>query len=331
MHPSLVSAALVATLALTGCAATTHTTQPSSLGTPRRSADMFAAIDQPGPIQTESVVSTEWAVPRSGLINLDRPKAKAAGLVDGDEPIEVFFHVVRHPKFGTFIIDTGVERALRDAPEKAAVRGFVASYLHHEKMGFEKPLGDWLAAQHEPVRGVFFTHLHLDHTSGAPDLPKTTPLYVGPGETTARHFLHMFTQSSIDRSLEGLPPLNEWRFAPDPDGRFAGVLDVFGDGSFWAIWTPGHSHGSTAYLARTTGGPVLFTGDTCHTRWGWENDVDPGSFTEDHDKNVESLSQLRRLVREHPAIEVRLGHQYLEKREDPSKVEPSPSKTAKTP
>jgi hypothetical protein len=51
------------------------------------------------------------------------------------------------------------------------------------------------------------------------------------------------------------------------------------------------------------------TGDTCHTAWGWENDVEPGSFTADHPGNAESLARLRTLVREHPAIEVRLGHQ----------------------
>jgi glyoxylase-like metal-dependent hydrolase (beta-lactamase superfamily II) len=305
-----LTSSLAGSLALTGCAASTHATQPSTLGASARSADLEAIIDKPGPIETESIVSTEWAVTRAGLINLDAPRARAAHLEDGDEPIEVFFHVVRHPRFGTFIIDTGVERALRDAPDTAALRGVVGRFLHTEKMSFEKPLGDWIAAQHEPLRGVFFTHLHTDHVSGAPDLPKTTPIYAGPGETTSRAFLHMFSQGATDRALAGLPPINEWRFAPDADGRFAGVLDVFGDGSFWALWTPGHTPGSTAYLARTAHGPVLYTGDTSHTRWGWENDVEPGSFTADHTRNADSLARLRRLVREHPAIELHLGHQH---------------------
>jgi N-acyl homoserine lactone hydrolase len=302
---------LAAALNLTGCAASTHATQPSSLGAARRSADLLAVIDQPGPIEVESVVSTEWAITRAGLINLDAPKAKAAGLTDGDEPIQVFFHVVRHPRVGTFIIDTGVERALRDAPEKAALRGFIAGQMDVEKMVFQKPLGDWIAAQREPLRGVFFTHLHIDHVTGAPDLPKQTPLYAGPGETTPRAFLNMFTQGTIDRALDGLPPVSEWSYRADPDGRFAGVVDVFGDSSFWALWTPGHTPGSTAYLARTASGPVLFTGDTSHTRWGWENDVEPGTFTADHAQNAESLERLRRLVKEHPVIDVRLGHQHV--------------------
>jgi glyoxylase-like metal-dependent hydrolase (beta-lactamase superfamily II) len=303
------SLALVAALGLTGCATTNHATQPSALGVPRRSADMLAVIDQPGPLHVASVVSTKWAVARSGLINLDAPKAKAARLKDGDEPIEVYFHVVQHPQRGMFLIDTGVERALRDAPEQAAVRGLVASFMGIEKMSFDEPLGDWLAKTRTPLQGVFFTHLHLDHVSGAPDLPKGTPLYAGPAEPTERGFLNLFTQDSIDRALDGLGPIGEWPYRPDPDGRFAGVVDVFGDGSFWALWTPGHTPGSTAYLARTPDGPVLFTGDTSHTRWGWDNDVEPGSFTADHAQNADSLARLRRLVREHPSIDVRLGHQ----------------------
>jgi glyoxylase-like metal-dependent hydrolase (beta-lactamase superfamily II) len=181
--------------------------------------------------------------------------------------------------------------------------------MHLEKMGYEMPLGTFLAAHPEPLKGVFFTHLHLDHVAGAPDLPRSTPIYTGPGEPSDRGFLNMFTQPCIDRALEGLPPISEWSFRADPDGRFAGVVDVFGDGSFWALWTPGHTPGSTAYLARTPRGPVLFTGDTSHTLWGWEHDVEPGGFTADHVRNVLSLARLRRLAREHPTIDVRLGHQ----------------------
>jgi N-acyl homoserine lactone hydrolase len=94
-----------------------------------------------------------------------------------------------------------------------------------------------------------------------------------------------------------------------PDGLFDGVLDVFGDGSLWAIWVPGHTPGTIAYLARTLTGPVLLVGDACHTAWGWEHDVEPGSFSVDRAKGAESLARLERFVARHPKIDVRLGHQ----------------------
>lgn len=294
-----------------GAIATTHAAVPSPLGTPRRFSELAAVVDQPGPIDVETVVSTEWVAPLSGLLNLDAPAARAAGLKDQDEPIEIFFHVIRHPKFGMFIIDTGVERALRDAPDQAAMRGTLANMMQRDRMGFERPLGDWLAAQREPLKGVLFTHVALDHITGAPDLPKNTPIYSGPGDATERSPIYLFSQSTTDRCLEGLPPLAEWPFTPDGDGRFAGIVDVFGDGSLWALWTPGHTPGHTSYLARTAKGPVLITGDVSHTRWGWEHDVEPGTYNSDRAGNADSLSRLRRLAREHPGMSIRLGHQFL--------------------
>jgi glyoxylase-like metal-dependent hydrolase (beta-lactamase superfamily II) len=310
MRLMVVAALLLATLG-GGCALTSHATQPSSLGTPSRAAALFAVIDTPGPIELETVNSSDWAVDKSGLINLHHARAKAAGLKDGLEPIQIYFHALRHPTRGLYIVDTGVERALRDQPKRAAIRGAVASYMKLRRLDVHMPLGDWLAKQATPLVGVFMTHLHLDHVSGMPDVPHGTPIYGGPGESKARAARNLFVAPNIDRTLAEQAPVSEWAFQPDPDGRFAGVIDVFGDGSLWAIYTPGHTRGATAYLVRTPGGPVLLTGDTCHTAWGWEHDVEPGGFTDDHSANVESLRQLRQLVREHPAIAVRLGHQPI--------------------
>lgn len=103
--------------------------------------------------------------------------------------------------------------------------------------------------------------------------------------------------------------MSVWRFAPDVDGAFDGLLDVFGDQTFWAIHVPGHTAGSTAYLARTTTGPVLLTGDACHTIWGWEHGVEPGSFSSDRAQSASSLARLRRFVAKHPTMDVRVGHQ----------------------
>ena len=304
---------LAATM-LGGCTFSSHPTQPSALGTTRSSSELLAVIDQAGPVEVETVSSADWAVDRSGVLNLDHPKAKAAGLEDQDEAIEIYFHVLRHPTRGMYIVDTGVERALRDDAEHAAVRGIVASFMHREKMKINVPLGDWLSQHPESLRGVLLTHLHLDHIMGMPDVPKGTPIFTGPGETDAHALTNVVVRPSIDRELEGQAPIQEWQYHADADGRFAGVLDVFGDGSLWALSMPGHTRGSTAYLARTPKGPVLLTGDTCHTAWGWENEVEPGSFTSDHPGNAESLARLRTLVREHPAIDVRLGHQSLKGR-----------------
>ncbi len=187
-----------------------------------------------------------------------------------------------------------------------------------ESLGTPGPLGEWLARHGTPLSGVFLTHLHLDHVTGLPDVPRHVPVHTGPGETAARGFQNLFTRGTLNRAMEGMGPVQEWQFGASADGAlrpgdaplFDGVVDVFGDGTLWAIWVPGHTGGSTAYLARTEDGPVLFVADACHTRWGWDNAGEPGTFSADKVRSAESLGRLLVLVERHPQIQVRLGHPH---------------------
>jgi glyoxylase-like metal-dependent hydrolase (beta-lactamase superfamily II) len=295
-------------LSLAACRVTTHPTEPSTLGTPAGSDALVARLAEPGPVTVETIAAADWAVDRSGLLNLGHPAARDAGLDDGLEPIQVFFHVLRHPVHGTFIVDTGAETAMRDDRAHSLLTGAVASAMHAETFVVNRPLGEWLA-QEGRLDGVFFTHLHLDHVFGARDVPVTTPLFTGPGEGGATGFTNLFVQGITNAALAGKGALREWQFTPDEGGRFDGVLDVFGDGSVWALWVPGHTPGSTAYLVRTPTGPVLLAGDACHTRWGWEHQVEPGTFTGDAARGAASFRRLLDFAAAHPAIDVRLGHQ----------------------
>jgi N-acyl homoserine lactone hydrolase len=303
-------AALLAITAL-GCAASHHPTAVSELGTPASSDAMFEVVDQPGPIAMEKVLAANWMVVRSGLINLDHPAAKKANLEDGDEEIEIYFYVLRHPEFGTYIVDSGVETGFRSPDSSPRLSWVIKTAMKTDSIDVQITTGEWLSEQSAPLDGVFLTHLHLDHIMGLPDISGDTLVYSGPGETDASDFLNGFSRGTTDRLLEGVGPLQEWRFEPDPAGRFAGVLDVFGDGSLWALHVPGHTPGSTAFLVRTPNGPELLLGDATHTRWGWENGVEPGSFSLDQERSAESLKTLLDLSERFPQMPVHPGHQSL--------------------
>src|ERR1700689_1332756 len=113
---AIAGVAIAAGVLSAGCAASTHAARPSALGAVSSAAAMEALINRPGPVEVETVVGADWAGTRAGLINLDAPAAKAAHLTDGDEPIQIFVHVLRHPTRGTFLIDTGGTRQLVEDP-----------------------------------------------------------------------------------------------------------------------------------------------------------------------------------------------------------------------
>jgi len=247
-------------------------------GRPRRApaaaepaAQVFAAYAQVAP-----------PLPVEGLFTYGVPEALSARVVPG---------VRARVPFGPRTLSAMVVSVGARAPEGVAVRALTG------------------LVEDEPLAGVFLTHLHLDHVLGVPDVPAGTPLYVGPGEADGSRFLHAFTQGTTDRALEGHDALRELPFEPDPDGRFAGVLDVFGDGSLFAILSPGHTTGMTAFVLRTTDGPVLLTGDVSHTAWGFTHGVGPGDYTQDHEPGEESLAALRALADRHPTMRVQPGHQ----------------------
>jgi len=312
LAPAAVTAALAAAaFALSSCTPTSHAIVPSSLGVARSSADLEAVVDRPGPVVVETVVGADWEVPRAGLINLDNPRAKEAKLADGPEPIIIMLHALHHPAFGLYIVDTGVEHALRDDPDHAALRGLAADVMGVDKIRVRADTASWIAEQKEPVRGVFLTHMHLDHIAGLRDVPSSAQVFTGPGEASAGGFVNAFVRGPTDAALEGKGDIHEWGYKPEPSGAFEAVVDVFGDGTVWAISVPGHTAGSTAYLARTPEGPVLFTGDASHTVWGWRNGVEPGSFSADRPRSAKNLERLRAFAARHPRVDVRLGHQEL--------------------
>lgn len=295
--------------ALSACAQTSHPSVPAHLGKPISSSAMEALIDQPGPIALKTVASADWVADLSGLVNLKDPQAEKAGLQDHDEPIQIYTHLLRHPTQGFFMVDTGVSKQLVGDPAGLGVGWTVRHFAKIQRMQIREDALSAIKSGGVPLKGVFMTHLHLDHISGMPDVPKDVPFYTGPGEAGEKKAENFFVTGMENRFFAGRPAIQEFQFTKDPDGKFDGVIDVFGDGSLFAILTPGHTAGHVSYLVRTPTGPVLLTGDACHTRWGWEHSVEPGSYTFDRESERRSLLALKALSERHPKMVIKLGHQ----------------------
>jgi N-acyl homoserine lactone hydrolase len=293
------------------CSLSDHRVVPSSLGQSSSLVAMETVVDQPGPIQVQTITSADWILPLGGLVNLNSKAAQDAHLIDRPEPIHIFVHLFKHPRFGIYLVDTGVSQPLLEDLSGHGVSWVTRTMLPLAQMEIGNSTAEVLRQSGGSIQGVFFTHLHVDHIVGLPDIPVNVPLYVGRGESTQRAFKNLFARDTT-RLLKDRPSLQEWQFRFDPDRQRAeigDVVDIFGDRTAFAISVPGHTPGSTAYLLRTPQGPILLTGDTCHTRWGWEHSVEPGRYTGDQPINLESLLLLKALVARHPAIDVRFGHQ----------------------
>ena len=303
MTRTIVFFLIAACVALAGCEASSVATVPATLGTVAERSAM-TGVTATGPVVLEKRVAATWEVPLSGLLNLEHPKAVAAGIEDRSEPIEVYVYVLRHPTAGTYIVDSGISERFTYEGGNPDVSSIVAMAMNTELLAVKQSTAD-LDAELGGIDGVFLSHIHIDHIMGLADLPPETPVYIGPGDASFTAALNAFSQGTTDRLLGVQGQLREWQYGGDK------VLDLFGDGSVFAIHSPGHTPGSTAYLVMSTEGPQLLLGDATHTRWGWENGVEPGTFSADIPLSAASLDWLVQLAEDIPGIKVHPGHQSL--------------------
>lgn len=307
-------------LVLFSCSQTTHPVhltlvQPATIdnaGLPARFAwtQFLDKLADPGPIVFEKHLAANWEVDLGGMLNLEHPRAQAAQLKNVPVPIQIFFYLVEHPQRGDYMIDSGIARSIAQQAVNQPILWPVSALLPHESLAVKLDTKSYLATRSRPLAGVWLTHLHLDHILGLEDIPKTTPLFTGAGEAADQRFSHFVTRRTTDANLLGFGALHEWPLESDPNAPFD-YVDIFGDQSVMGLHVPGHTQGNMAFVVRSTNGPILLTGDACHTAWGWNNGVEPGTFNTDGGQAANSLYRLKRFANAYPSITVHLGHQTL--------------------
>lgn len=288
------------------CQVTSHNVKPYI--SDKTSATLPTSIKPNKYVEFQVVKVADWEASLDGLLDLDDPKAKAVGLKDRAEPISIYFYLVKHPKFGTFMIDSGMGKNFPKGEDgKSLVSSIVESQMHFDKLKVYESTKTYLQKNQIDLKGIFFTHLHLDHTLGAYEIDRAVPFYVGPGEVTDKQFINLFVQGSTNRLLGKNPNLVQFGFGKNT--KEISVFDFFGDQSFFVISVPGHTPGSLAFYIPAKGGAHLVLGDTCHTQWGWKEGVIPGKFTSDPKLNRKSLDFLKEVAETHEIQFVYPGHQ----------------------
>lgn len=222
------------------------------------------------------------------------------------DPVEILVmaHLVQHPTQGAWLIDSGLGAAFEEEPY-GDIRGLGARVALEP---FEQEPGEALGAQLDDLgvtpAGVLFTHLHLDHTAGVPDLPAGLRCVAGQGEepTSVKGLVAHDHLAEVDLlelvDLDALPTVDGWPAA-----------DLFGDGSVWALPSVGHSPGHVSVLVLSDPEPTLLTGDAAHVAVNWDEGLAPG-FSDDPAQAVAAIEELRVLWTQLRQPELIFGHGF---------------------
>lgn len=299
IRPLWRTLALAALTVLAACATplSTHRATPADLGTPASEQDIVAAMAQPGVITFEKIVAADWR-----FANTTRAPGETEWSIRQLDA-QIYFYAIRHPRFGLYLIDAGMpaDYETHMGPIlRRVVRNDYDFQLHQATEA-------WTATHGQP-RGVFITHLHYDHVLGVVNLPRDVAVYAGPHDGAQRNFFYRFINQPTREALRGRS-LHAWNFTPSAG---LAAVDIFGDGSVFAVHVPGHTPGSTAYFVNTTDGPQLIVGDAAHSREAWAGTLEEATgFEPDLPEIFASRTTLQALAARIPGITAHPGHQSL--------------------
>ena len=272
---------------------------------PASSHSWDEVFSRPAPIAIETLVT--GFIDMNRCDNLDQSNPAAASC-RSPEPLANLVHLVRHPRLGVYLIDSGFAVRFADSPPygnySTAMELFNRMLGVRNGQGAHQSAAEILRERHLHPNAVFFTHLHPDHTSGVADLPADVDYVFGKQEAG------FLGRVAVGSHFSGKPRLKTLDYAGVPRMPPLGpAIDLLGDGSLWAISTPGHTPDHTSYLVNGDP-PTLLVGDASHFAWAFERDIAPRAFTsDDRARAVESLAGLRRFAARYPRVRIVFGHE----------------------
>ena len=243
-------------------------------------------------------------------LNLDPASPKQAACDHVPRDLDVLVHWVHYPRLGDFLIDAGFDASFAQHPPYGNYSGVMKLFNWFNGVTNRQQPGEDLVAQLARLnvhpKAVFFTHLHPDHTAGVPALGPETELVFGSAEAG------FLARAAVSNHLSGKTMFSSIDFAAAPAmAPFGHSVDLFGDGSLWAISVPGHTDDDIAYLVNGAT-PILLTGDASHFSWAFRNGVGPRGWDRAGTaRGYVSLDQLRAFARAWPNVTVVFGHETL--------------------
>ena len=255
-------------------------------------------------ITAKLIYSGELKTHLSTAINLKHPSCSE--LKDKDVSVPIFAYLIHHEKFGYFLIDSGCDSSYINNPYGKMKVSLISKFVPKTILKPEDAIDKQIENCRNNIKGVFFTHLHLDHTSGLSALPDNLLYFSGKGEKPLSIKWLLEPNDFKNKDTMYILDFDSTQAQSTPLGK---AIDIFGDQSFWAISTPGHTQGHTSYLVNTKEQPILIAGDACCISLSMEKGVGPsGSDTTLGQKSFERIMQF---LKDTPEVKVWIGHEFL--------------------
>ncbi len=178
------------------------------------------------------------------------------------------FALLRHPKFGAMLFDTGYSYRFFDETKKFPKRFYrwMTPVTLHEQDLVVNQLSTF-NLQPKDISHVFISHFHADHIASLPDLSWSRFIYMPhafshlrnlpPSEDMKHAFLRGLIPSDFDSRSHAVdmtkPILLSEEYAPFNKG-----YDLLGDGSIIGVELPGHALGQMGIFVRDDDGKLFF-------------------------------------------------------------------------
>ncbi len=215
-------------------------------------------------------------------------------------PVPAF--LLEHPTAGLVLVDTGFHHTVSIDPSKNL--GRTMSRLFNIRASAEQSVPkrlEALGSSASSVQVVITTHLHMDHASGISQFPHAV-FVVGEGEWQSASRGRPTMRGYVHRHFDFAFDFREARFSDKDVGSHASFgrsIDLFGDGSIRLCYTPGHSMGHMAVIAKLKEGEVLMAGDAAFVKRNYRELKLPAVVADKH-RCMVSLRELQLYEKQRP-------------------------------
>jgi len=231
--------------------------------------------------------------------------------------------LIEHPNMGPILYDTGYSprflEATRPFPERfhawvtpVSIRPEQTAVAQLEARGIRA----------SDVRFVIVSHFHADHVAGMSDFPNATYIYFrralesflpyGRVRGTAAGFLRELLPTDLEDRGRVLDP-RDGVALPSECWPFRRGIDLFDDGSVWAVDLPGHVEEQLGLFVRRSDGTMDFlVADACWTSRSFRERRMPHPITrllfDNWNRYARTLDQIAQLSERSPNVRILPAH-----------------------